>query len=420
MESTIHSVSNPRPLADVTVLDLTIALAGPFATLLLGGLGARVIKVENPLSEDPARNNAPYLGADGPKLVRETKDDISVSTINRMRNKFGITLNLKHPESRAVFADLVRQSDIVFENFSSGTMDRLGVGYRFVREVNPRAVYCALTGFGSDADGQASGKAFDAIIQALSGLMQTSGLPDDPPVRAGVTFGDLVTPLFGVIGGLAALRVAEQTGMGQFVDVSMLGALTSLVACEPFDVLEQLGLPTRTGPAIPRLAPFGVFQARDGYVAICAHQDAFAKGVFIAMAQPDLAADERFRTRDLRVKYVNELNALIEAWTRTIPLAELLAKLEAAGVPCAEVRDPQTAVRDPRVVARGETVPLVHPKFGSVADVYGMGFPVKFSASTVGYEQPPPEVGEHNQLVYGDILGYAPERIEALRAQGVI
>lgn len=424
MESIIHPESpaelKPRPLTGVTVLDLTIALAGPFATLLLGGLGARIIKVENPLSEDPARNNAPYLGADGAKLVRELPDDISVSTINRMRNKLGITLNLKHPEARAVFADLVRQSDIVFENFSSGTMDRLGVGYSFVRETNPRAVYCALTGFGSDATGASSGKAFDAIIQALSGLMMTSGMPDDPPVRVGVTFGDLVTPLFGVIGTLAALRVAEQTGVGQFVDVSMLGALTSLVACEPFDVLQQLGLATRTGPSIPRLAPFGVYAAQDGYVAICAHQDAFARSVFAAMERSDLAADERFRTRDLRVKYVNELNVLIEAWTKTMPLAEVVAKLEAAGVPCAEVRDPATAVRDPRLLVRGETVPLEHPKYGAVADVYGMGFPVKFSASTAGYDQPPPDVGEHNHLVYGDLLGYSAEQIEALRMQGVI
>ncbi len=420
MEVPNKQVSDSRPLAGITVLDMTIALAGPYATLLLGALGARVIKVENPLSEDPARNNAPYLGRDGAKLVRETKDDISVSTLNRMRNKLGITLNLKHPQAREVFADLVRQSDIVFENFSRGTMDRLGVGYSFVQAVNPRAVYCALTGFGSDEQGNTSGKAFDAIIQALSGLMLTSGLPEEPPVRVGVTFGDLVTPLFGVIGALSALRVAEQTGVGQFVDVSMLGALTSLVACEPFDVLEQLGIPTRSGQSVPRLAPFGVYPAQAGYVAICAHQDAFAKGVFAAMERPDLAADERFRTRDLRVKHVNELNALIEAWTKTLPLPKLLAQLEAAGVPCAEVRDPHTAVRDPGVIARGETVPLLHPKFGAVADVYGTGFPVKFSAATVGYDQPAPELGQHNQLVYSEILGYTLERINELRAQKVI
>lgn len=420
MEVLNEQLPRARPLAGVTVLDLTIALAGPYATLLLGALGASVIKVENPLSEDPARNNAPYLGKDGAKLVRETKDDISVSALNRMRNKLGITLNLKHPNAREVFADLVQQSDIVFENFSRGTMERLGVGYSFVREVNPRAVYCALTGFGSDEQSPASGKAFDAIIQALSGLMLTSGQPEEPPVRVGVTFADLVTPLFGIIGVLSALRVAEQTGVGQFVDVSMLGAITSLVACEPFDVLEQLGIPTRTGLTIPRLAPFGVYPAQDGYIAICAHQDGFAKAVFTAMQRPDLVADERFRTRDLRVKYVTELNALIEAWTKAIPLSDLLLKLEVAGVPCAEVRDPQTAVRDPRVVARGETVPLAHPKFGAVADVYGTGFPIKFSDATVGYGQPAPELGEHNQLVYSEILGYTPERLEELRAQKVI
>jgi CoA:oxalate CoA-transferase len=412
--------THPKPLAGITVLDLTIALAGPFATLLLGALGARIIKVENPLSGDPARNNAPYLGAHGPKLVRESADDISISALNRMRNKLGITLNLKHPQAREVFADLVRQSDIVFENFSRGTMDRLGVGYSFVREVNPRTVYCALTGFGSDAQDEASGKAFDAIIQALSGLMQTSGHPDEPPVRVGVTFADLVTPLFGIIGVLSALRVAEQTGVGQFVDVSMLGAITSLVASEPFDVLAQLGIPTRTGQTVPRLAPFGIYPAQDGYVAICAHQDAFAKGVFQAIDRTELALDERFRTRDLRVSHVTELDALISAWSIRLPLSDLLTQLVAAGVPCAEVRDPQTAVRDPRVVARGETVPLLHPKYGAVSDVYGTGFPIKFSAATVGYDQPPPEMGEHNQLIYGEVLGYSAERIAELRAQNVI
>ena len=197
------------------MLDLTIALAGSYGTLLLAGLGARVIKLENPLMGDPARNNAPYLGRSGATLVRQADDDISVSALNRMRNKLGITLNLKHPEARSVFADLVRQSNVIFENFSRGTLDRLGVGYSFVRETNPRAVYCALTGFGSEGEpSPGTGKAMDTIIQALCGSMQTSGAPTDPPVRAGVPFADMITPLFAVIGVLAALRMAEKTGRG--------------------------------------------------------------------------------------------------------------------------------------------------------------------------------------------------------------
>lgn len=411
--------SLPRPLAGITVLDLTIALAGPFATLLLSGLGAKVIKVENPLKGDPGRNNSPYLGRDGAKLVKENADDISVSALNRLRNKLGITLNLKHPHAREVFADLVRQSDIVFENFSRGTMDRLGFGYDFVHRTNPRAVYCALTGFGSDAEAP-SGKAMDTIIQALSGAMHTSGKPDDPPVRAGVPFADLITPLFAIIGTLAALRQAEQTGVGQFVDVSMLGALTSLVASEHFDVLEQLGIPTRTGQTAPRLAPFGVYAAAKGFVAICAPQDSFAFGIFRAMNRPELITDKRFATRDLRVKHDKELDAMIEAWTKTLPLTDLLALLEANGVPAAEVRDPRTAVSDPLVVQRGETMRLTHPKFGEVADAFGIGMPIRFSAASTGYDRPAPEMGEHNQLVYGGMLGYSAKRIEALKAEGVI
>lgn len=414
-----NQTSLPRPLEGVTVLDLTIALAGPFATLILGGLGARVIKVENPATGDPARNNSPYLGRNGAKLIRESEDDISISTINRMRNKLGVTLNLKHPQAREVFSDLVRSSDVLVENFSRGTLDRLGLGYNFVREINPRIVHCALTGFGSEGD-TGSAKAFDSIIQALSGLMMTSGSTGEPPVRVGVPFADLVTPLFAVIGILSALKMADRTGEGQFVDVSMLGVMTSLVACESFDAMESLGVPVRTGQTMPRLAPFGTYRASDGYVAICAHQNDFAYGVFNAMGRPELASDDRFRTRDHRVKHVAELDALIEAWSQTLPKAELLKTLEAAGVPCAEVRDPQTALRDPRVVTRGETVRLEHPQYGLVDDVYGMGLPIKFSAATAEYDQPPPEMGEHNQKVYGEVLGYSPERIEELDSLGVI
>src|ERR1700730_6612203 len=170
------------PLSDITVLDLTVALAGPVATLLLGGLGARVIKIENPAGGDPSRENAPYFGLGGVKLVRDRADDISVTAFNRLRNKLGITLNLKHPAAREVFADLARKADLVVENFSPGTLDRLGIGYEFGRQINPRIVYCSISGFGGDAPPD-SGKALDTVIQALSGIMYVSGEPHDPPAR---------------------------------------------------------------------------------------------------------------------------------------------------------------------------------------------------------------------------------------------
>jgi CoA:oxalate CoA-transferase len=409
----------PRPLDGLVVLDLTTALAGPFATFLLAGLGARVIKIENPLGPDTCRANAPYLGEHGASLVRERDGDVSVSALNRLRNKEAVTLNLKQPGALDVFRDLVARADMVVENFSRGTLDRLGAGYAFGKTVNPKVIYCSITGFGSEGD-PGTGKAMDAIIQALSGVMMTSGAAGDPPVRVGVPFADMCAPLFGVIGLLAALHQAQRTGLGQHVDVSMLGVLTAMVAGEPFDLLERCGVPQRTGLTVPRLAPFGTYPTTDGYVAICAPTEAFAKGLFTAIDRPDLYADPKFRTRDDRVRNVAELNAIIEQFTRGRTNAEAIGRLEAAGVPCAPVRNPNEAVRDPQVLARGETVRLAHPTFGIVDDVIGMGLPIRFSGSTAGFDKPAPAVGEHNQAVYGDLLGYDGAKMQGLRERKII
>lgn len=398
---------------------MTIALAGPFATLLLAGLGARVIKVENPAEGDPCRSNAPYLGIGGAALTRHHDDDISISALNRLRGKLGITLNLKDPRASAIFADLVRKSDIVVENFSRGTLERLGAGYRQAKENNPRIIYCAISGFGSEGE-SGSGKAMDTIIQALSGVMLISGSSADPPIRFGLPLADLCAPLFGVIGILAALRQLERTGIGQYVDVSMLGVLTMMLATEPYDILERCGIPQRTGDTVPRLAPMGIYPTKNGHVAICAPTQAFAKALFDAIKQPELANDPRFVTRDSRVQNVDELDALVRRFTSAMPTREILARLEQAGVPAAEVRDPATALRDPQVVSRHETVPLVHPKYGAVDDVRGMGIPIKFSNAAVGLDDSAPMLGEHNDFVYGEILGYSPEKIKELKIHSVI
>jgi crotonobetainyl-CoA:carnitine CoA-transferase CaiB-like acyl-CoA transferase len=417
--ATAASPSEPRgPLAGLTVLDLTLALAGPFATFLLAGLGARVIKIENPSAPDPCRTNPPFLGRDGVSLGRTGADDVSVSALNRLRGKYAVTLDLKHPGARDVFADLVRQADIVVDNYSAGTLDRLGVGYAFGRSINPRTIYCSISGFGATAAG--GGKAMDSIIQALSGLMLTSGATEDPPVRVGVPVADLLAPTFGVLGILAALHQRDVHGTGQQVDVSMLGVLTSLVAAEPFDLLEACGLPVRTGRTVPRLTPFGVFESADGYVAICAPTEPFAHKVFAAIGRPEFETDPRFATRDARVVHEQEVNAAIEAFTRTQPTAALVSRLESHGVPAAAVRGPRDAVRDPRVLARGETVPLDHPAFGRVADVIGMGLPITFSDAAPAGTRPAPSLGQDNALVYGEWLGYGPDGVARLRAAGII
>lgn len=410
-------MSNPRPLEGITVLDLTTALAGPYATFLLAGLGARVIKIENPAAPDTCRANAPYVGPEGPHLTRQHPEDISVSAINRLRNKSAVTLNMKHPKSREVFERLVKKADMLVENFSRGVLDRLGAGYADVHRMNPKLLYCSITGFGSQGEG--SGKAMDAIIQALSGAMMTSGAAGDPPVRVGVPFADLCTPLFGVIGLLAALHQTQRTGVGQYIDVSMLGVMTSMVACEPFDLLERCGVPQRTGLTVPRLAPFGVYPAADGYVAICAPTEAFASSLFGAIGRAELSEDERFRTRDARVRNVAEVDQIVKEFTSVRPVAEVVATLGRAGVPAAEVRSPAAAVRDPQVVARGETVRLQHAGVSDV-DVYGPGLPIVFSGSAVGFDQPPPGIGEQNREVYQDLLGYTETDLRDLESAGVI
>ncbi|HEY0820384.1 MAG TPA: CoA transferase [Rhizobacter sp.] len=409
-----------KPLDGVTVLDFTTALAGPYCTLLLAGLGARVIKIENPRSPDTARGNSPYLGADGLKATRTRDDDVSLAMLERGRNKWAVTLDLKHPQSQQVYADLVARADAIVENFSAGTADRLGIGYARAAAINPRIVYTSISGFGADAQGSAQNKAMDTIVQALSGLMLTSGEPGQGPVRVGVPFGDLAAPLFATIGTLAALMQARATGQGQQVDVSLLGALSALVACEPFDAMQRTGQEARTGNAVPRLGAFGVFACADGHVAICAPTDTFSAGLFAAMGREDLSNDARFASRDQRVANSQALYAEIDAWAAGRTTADAVRALEAQGVPAAPVRSPAEAMRDPRLLRRGETVRLEHPVHGDVGEMHAGGLPIRMSGARTGFDAPPPGLGEHNDAVYGQLLGYPADKRQALREQGVI
>jgi crotonobetainyl-CoA:carnitine CoA-transferase CaiB-like acyl-CoA transferase len=412
-----HSL--PRPLEGLRVIDLTRALAGPYATLLLAGLGAEVIKVEDPKGGDLARDNSPYVGRDGVVIEKRYPDDISISHLTRARGKHGVALNLKHPEARTIFADLVRGADIVVENFTAGTADRLGVGYAAARSANPAIIYASLSGFG--ADFPEGGKAMDIVIQALSGAMYTSGEHDHPPVRIGVPMADMLAPVFAVIGILSALEQRHRTGEGQQIDVSMLGALTSFVAIENWAAMRAVDMPARTGLTVQRLSPFGVFECDDGYVAIVAVHQKLTLGLFEAMGQPELIDDPRFATRDARVANAETLEALINAWSRRATVAEVVAALEARGVPVAPVRHPEEALLDPRVVAREETNAVAHPDYAAIEELRTAGIPIRFSAARAGFDPVlPVAIGEHNQEVLGGMLGYDQERLAALIAGGVI
>lgn len=406
-----------RPLAGKVVLDLTTALAGPYATLLLGGLGATVIKIENPATGgDSSRNNAPYVGADGVRLAKSGDDDMSISFLGRARNKRSITVNLKDPRGRELFLELARHADVVVENYAAGTADRLGIGYEDVRAVNPDVVYTSISGFGA---GGGPAKAMDSIVQALSGVMFTAGEPGSAPVRFGLPVGDLLAPLFAVIGTLAAVLQVERGGPGQQVDVSMLGALTSLLSIEPFDAYEQVGMATRTGNGVPRLAPFGIFRAADGWVSVSAPTDRFATGVFEAIGRPELAQDPRFATRDARVGNATELHRILEEWTSSRPRREAVERLTACGAPAAEVREPADAIQDPLVNQRGEVVELIHPTVGPTG-VAGPGVPITFSATDVSLDRPAPRLGEDTERILRELTDLTDEEIAKLQTDGVV
>ena len=398
------------PLAGLRVIDMTRALAGPYCTLVLAALGADVIKVEDPAGGDIARGNSPYLGRDGLSLEGTGPDAMSLAVLNRSRGKRSITLNLKRPGAERVFADLVRHADIVVENFSSGTADRLGVGYAVARAANPAVIYCSISGFGANAS--AGVRAMDTIIQALSGVMFTSGVPGEPPVRVGVPVADVLTPVWALVGILAALHRRTARGVGEHVDVSMLGTLTSLVATEDWAAMEQLGQVLRTGPTLPRLAPFGIYQCADGWAAIVAPHDKLVSDLFIVMGRQDLLADPRFAGRDARVRHEEELTRLIEQWAGELPTAEVVGRLSAAGVPAAPVRTPQQAVADERVTEREETLPVEHPVLGEFAGLRTSGIPFRLAGARVGFAGPAPRLGEHTDQVLTEVAGYTTEQLD--------
>jgi crotonobetainyl-CoA:carnitine CoA-transferase CaiB-like acyl-CoA transferase len=254
----------------------------------------------------------------------------------------------------------------------------------------------------------------------MSGLMMTSGAEGEPPMRNGLPLADLITPLYAVIGTLAALNEARATGKGQHVDVSMLGAITTLVANDHFDQLADLGLQTRTGPTVPRLAPLGVYPAADGHVALCTVSDARFRSLVDAMGQPELATDQRFATRPNRMRNARQIDAIVSEWTVTKPAAEVADILDRIGVPAGPVRSTRDALSDPRVLARGDVVPLTHPVYGKTHEVYGPGIPVKFGGRRYPENVAMPAYGEHNDAVYRSLLGYDDSRIATLKATGAI
>jgi len=357
------------PFAGLLVVDLTRVLAGPYAAMLLGDLGARVIKVEPPVKGDDSRHYGPYLTAPSGKV----KSGYFVS-VNR--GKQSIALDLKDATDRRVLDALLARADVLIENYRGGTMEKLGLGYDALRQKYPRLIYAAVSGFGHTGP-YAMRPAYDMIAQAMGGVMSLTGHPGGPPTRVGTSTGDITAALFATIGIATALYDRERTGRGQKVDVAMLDAQVAVLENAITRYVATGEVPGKLGSRHPSIAPFAAFATRDGHIAIAAGNDDLWQRVIRVLGREDLAADARFATNPERVAHVEAMAEEMELALSAKPSAEWLALLEAAGVPCGPLNDVAQVMADPQVLARNMVVSSLDPDLGPIRM---QGNPIKLSA----------------------------------------
>lgn len=393
------------PLDGITVLDLSRVLAGPYCTMQLGDLGARVIKIEQPGRGDDTR-------AWGPPFVHgESAYFLSIN-----RNKESLALDLKHDRARPILDALLARTDILVENFRPGTMERLGLGFDEIARRHPRLIYCSISGFGQTGPRRAEA-GYDAMMQAEGGLMSITGAADGPPFRLGVAIGDIATGLFAVQSILAALFARERTGRGQRLDIAMLDAVTALLTYQASILFATGAAPARMGNRHPSIAPYDTFPAADGdFVLAVGNDDQFGR-VARLLGDPGLASDPRFATNAARVLHNDTLRGILVRAFATRRREDLLHDLTVAGVPCGAVRGVGDALADPQVAAREMVVPLEHVAAGPIRV---LGTPLKLSETPASVRTPPPTLGQHSDGILGTDLGMTSAEIQALRAAAVV
>ncbi|MDA8076618.1 MAG: CoA transferase [Actinomycetota bacterium] len=398
-----HEDSTAAPLRGVRVLDLSRLLSGPFATHLLGNLGAEIIKVERPNGGDDTRRIIPLISG-------ESFYFMSVNT-----NKRSIVLDLKHDRGRRIVHELARDADVVLENFRPGVAKRLGLGFEDLHAQNEKLIYCSISAFGQDGPWAQRG-AFDLVVQALSGFMSVNGTPDGPPVRLGLPMGDLSAGIFAAIGVLGALVERSTTGIGQYIDVAMLDSSIGLLGYLSGWALMLGESPPRVGNGHQSLVPYGVYATSDGYVAVAVFTDPFWPKLCKALGLDELAWDERFDTMSERVAHREEIDAVVGAAMRALSLTEALACLVAHDVPHAPVLDVKQSFNLEQVVARGLVQVVTHEGAGQLQVV---GPVVRYAGKRRMEVSPAPVLGADTEEVLAS-LGYSPEDIEQLCKERVI
>jgi len=407
-----------KPLHGLVVIDLTRFLAGPYCTLLLGGLGAEVIKIEPPHEGEAQRLRPPFAGPKGAGLTKQTEEDIGLPFLHRARNKKSVTLNLRSAEGKELFLRLCEKADVVVENFAPGTLEKMGFDFSVLQARNPRLILCSISGFGQRGP-RREWRAYDPIIQAASGIASVTGYPDRPPVRCGAAISDTTTPLFAVIGILSALRQREHSGRGDWVDISMQDCSFFLLP-ELIEFLAAGDTPQRQANAHIGGAPFNVYETTDGYVSICAINDPDWQKLAVALGKAELAQDPRFATILSRRQHRQILDEMIQQWIGSWTTRDAVAHLQQHEVPAGPVLSPTELLHDEHLHARDMVVDVAHPTHGSIPGVKGMGMPIKFVQNPVKFDQPAPAVGGQNAEIYGGLLGIDEAKLQTLKKQGVI
>ena len=392
------------------MLDLSRVLAGPYAAQMLADLGATVIKIENPADPDVSRGFPPYLTSGD--------EEFSAYYAQYNRGKLGIAIDLRSDEGKQIVKELVVKADMLIENYRPGTMEKLGLGYDVLAAINPKLVYMAISGYGQTGS-RAKRPAFDNTAQAAGGLWSMNGYPDQPPVRVGITIGDLSASMFGVIGALAALRHAERTGEGQLVDVAQVDSIIAMTETAVVDYTVDQKVATPMGNQHAWVRPYELFPCADGQVFFGAYTDKLWRASCVLFGTPEIADDPEIDTMRKRLDdevYERRIKPIVVGWFAGRTRAEL-EELAGDVVPLTAVRDIGEVVDDPGTAERDM---VVEADYGDLGVLRMFGQPIKLSATPADPARRANRLSEHDDEVFGGLLGYDAERIAGLRAAGVI
>ncbi len=395
------------PLKGLRVLDLTRVLAGPTCTQMLGDMGAEVIKIERPGAGDDTRGFAP-------PSMPGTEESAYFVGVNR--NKRSVTLDIATPEGQKIIKRLLEDTDILVENFKVGALAKYGLGYEQVHKAFPSIIYCSITGFGQTGP-YAPRPGYDALIQAMGGVMSLTGEIEGEPQKVGIPVADVFAGLYGCIGILAALRHRERTGQGQQVDIGMLDTHVAWLANQGMNYLATGENPPRLGNQHPNIVPYQVFPTADGHIVLSVGNDPTFKRFCDAFGISHLLDDERFATNPARVQNRKLVTETLNETMRTRTTADWVEQLEALKIGCGPINTLKQVFADPHVVARNMVIEMNHT---SGVPVKVIANPVKLSETPADYRVPPPVLGEHTDEILGDLLGMSAREINKLRDKGIV